>query len=54
MSLTMKLALAPLPLFALGLWLGGAWVWGGFLYMSCLTAVLDRLIPNRRNYVTSS
>ena len=39
-------ALAPLPLFALGLWAGGGWVWAGFLYMTCLAAVLDRLIPH--------
>ena len=39
-------ALAPLPLLALGLWLGGPWVWAGFLYMSGLTAIIDRLIPH--------
>lgn len=39
-------ALAPLPLFALGLWVGGPFVWAGFLYMFCLSAVLDRLIPH--------
>src|SRR5690606_1942463 len=39
-------ALAPLPLFALGLWGGGPFVWAGFLYMFCLSAVLDRLIPH--------
>ena len=38
-------ALTPVPLFALGLWQGGPWVWAGFLYMACLAAVLDRLIP---------
>ncbi len=39
-------ALAPLPLFALGLWAGGGWVWAGFLYMAGLPAVLDRLTPH--------
>lgn len=38
-------ALAPLVLFGLGLWMGGAWIWPGFLYMTLLTAVIDRLIP---------
>lgn len=39
-------ALAPLPLFALGLWAGGGWVWAGFLYMAGLPAVLDRMLPH--------
>ncbi|MFZ1470589.1 MAG: alkane 1-monooxygenase [Paracoccaceae bacterium] len=39
-------ALTPVPLFACGLWLGGGFVWAGFLYMACLAAVLDRLIPH--------
>jgi alkane 1-monooxygenase len=38
-------ALAPLPLFALGLVQGGAWVWAGAGYMFLLTALIDRLIP---------
>lgn len=38
-------ALTPVPLFALGLWAGEAFVWAGFLYMACLSALLDRLIP---------
>ena len=38
-------ALAPLPLFVLGLLLGGAWLWVGFLYMFALSATLDHLIP---------
>jgi len=39
-------ALAPLPMFGLGLWAGGPWLWPGFLYMFALTAVLDRLTPH--------
>ena len=39
------IALAPLPLFALGLWAGGVWVWAGAFYMFALPAVIDRLIP---------
>ena len=39
-------ALLPVPLFGLGLFLGGLWLWAGFLYMACLAAVLDRLTPH--------
>ena len=38
-------SLAPLPLFAAGLWLGGTWVWGVFLYMAIFVALLDQVIP---------
>ena len=38
-------ALTPVPLFGLGLWQGGAWVWAEFVYMAGLAAALDRLIP---------
>jgi alkane 1-monooxygenase len=39
-------ALTPVPLFALGLWAGGPFVWAGFLYMACLAALLDQLVPH--------
>lgn len=39
-------ALTPVPLFAAGLWAGGDWVWAGFLYMACLAALLDQLVPH--------
>lgn len=35
--------LGPLPLFALGLWLGGPWAAAGVLYMAVLTALLDQI-----------
>lgn len=35
--------LGPLPLFALGLWLGGPWAAAGVLYMAALTALLDQI-----------
>lgn len=38
-------ALLPLPLLALGVLLGGAWLWAAFLYMGVLTIMLDQLIP---------
>ncbi|MDP3197044.1 alkane 1-monooxygenase [Tabrizicola sp.] len=37
--------LLPLPLLALGMALGGAWLWGAFLYMAVLTLLLDQLVP---------
>jgi alkane 1-monooxygenase len=38
-------ALLPLPLLALGVSFGGAWLWAAFLYMAALTLVLDQLVP---------
>lgn len=38
-------ALMPLPLIALGIAFQGVWLWAAFLYMACLTLVLDQLIP---------
>lgn len=38
-------ALLPLPLLALGIALGGAWLWAAVLYMGLLTILLDQLIP---------
>jgi alkane 1-monooxygenase len=45
MSLFALASLAPLPLFAVGLWLGGAWVWLVFLYMAVFVALLDQVVP---------
>ena len=39
-------SLAPLPLFAAGLWLGGPWVSAVFVYMTVFAAVLDQAIPH--------
>lgn len=38
-------ALLPLPLLALGVLMGGVWLWAAFLYMAVLTILLDQLIP---------
>ncbi|MCU0899419.1 MAG: alkane 1-monooxygenase [Cypionkella sp.] len=38
-------ALSPVPLIGLGVWLGGVWLWAGFLYTALLVIVLDQLIP---------
>ena len=38
-------SLLPLPLLALGLAFGGAWLWTAFLYMAVLTVLLDQIIP---------
>jgi alkane 1-monooxygenase len=38
-------ALLPLPLLGLGVALGGVWLWAAFLYMACLTILLDQLVP---------
>ncbi len=38
-------SLAPLPLFAAGVWAGGAWALGVFLYMTAFAALLDQAIP---------
>lgn len=38
-------ALTPVPLILAGIWLGGAWVWAGFLYMAVLVIAMDQLIP---------
>lgn len=38
-------SLLPLALLGLGLSLGGPWLWAAFLYMACLTLILDQLIP---------
>ena len=38
-------ALLPVPLLAVGVWLGGIWVWPGFLYMAALVILLDQLVP---------
>lgn len=37
-------ALAPVPLLAAGLLLGGLWVWGAFLYMAVLVILMDQLV----------
>lgn len=34
---------SPLALFALGLWVGGAWAFAGLAYMTILAAVLDQI-----------
>ena len=39
------LAMAPVPLLLLGAWLGGVWLWAGFLYMAVLASILDQLLP---------
>lgn len=38
-------ALFPVPLLALGVAQGGAWLWAAFLYMGVLTLLLDQLVP---------
>lgn len=38
-------SLLPLPLMALGAACGGAWLWAAFLYMACLSVLLDQIIP---------
>ena len=38
-------SLLPLALLGLGLAFGGPWLWAAFLYMTCLTLILDQLIP---------
>jgi alkane 1-monooxygenase len=38
-------SLLPLPLLALGAAWGGLWLWAVFLYMGCLTILLDQLLP---------
>ena len=38
-------SLLPLPLIACGATWGGAWLWAAFLYMGCLTILLDQLLP---------
>lgn len=38
-------SLAPLPLFAAGLWLGGLWVLAVFVYMTAFVALMDQAIP---------
>jgi alkane 1-monooxygenase len=38
-------SVAPLPLFAVGVWLGGPWVWLLFLYMAVFVGLLDQAIP---------
>jgi alkane 1-monooxygenase len=38
-------ALTPVPLLLLGVLWGGAWLWAAFLYMACLAALLDQLVP---------
>jgi alkane 1-monooxygenase len=38
-------SLLPLPLMALGMAFGGAWLWAAFLYMAVLTVLLDQIIP---------
>jgi alkane 1-monooxygenase len=38
-------ALMPLPLLAVGVMQGGAWLWLAFLYMGVLTILLDQLVP---------
>jgi alkane 1-monooxygenase len=46
MALFAFASLTPLPLFALGIWLGGAWLWAGVLYMSVFAIVLDQALPH--------
>lgn len=43
MALFVVATLSPLPLFALGLWLGGIWALAGLIYMAVLTALLDQI-----------
>jgi alkane 1-monooxygenase len=38
-------SLAPLPLFAAGVWAGGIWALGVFLYMTGFAALMDQAIP---------
>ena len=38
-------ALMPLPLLAVGVLQGGAWLWLAFLYMGVLTILLDQIVP---------
>jgi alkane 1-monooxygenase len=38
-------SLLPLPLIVLGMAWGGVWLWAAFLYMGCLTILLDQLLP---------
>lgn len=44
MTLFAMATLTPLALLGAGVWLGGAWVLPGLLYMAVLTIALDRLI----------
>ncbi|NBE08088.1 alkane 1-monooxygenase [Paragemmobacter ruber] len=37
--------LAPVALIALGLAMGGLWLWAGLAYMALLSALLDQLLP---------
>lgn len=45
MTLFAVASLAPLPLFAAGLWLGGLWVLAVFVYMTAFAALMDQAIP---------
>ncbi|MCU0802406.1 MAG: alkane 1-monooxygenase [Rhodobacteraceae bacterium] len=45
MTLFAAASLAPLPLFAAGLWLGGPWVLAVFLYMTAFAALMDQALP---------
>lgn len=45
MTLFAIASLAPLPLFAAGVWGGGLWALGVFLYMTAFAALLDQAIP---------
>lgn len=38
-------SLLPVLLIGLGLIHGGIWLWAAFLYMACLTLILDQLVP---------
>ncbi len=38
--------LAPLPLMALGVVWGGGWLWGAFLYMALLGAMIDQIVSH--------
>lgn len=38
-------AATPVPLLVIGAFMGGAWLWAGFLYMAVLSVLLDQLIP---------
>ncbi|MDZ4134969.1 MAG: alkane 1-monooxygenase [Paracoccaceae bacterium] len=45
MALFATAALAPLPLLAAGVWLGGPWVLAGLVYMTLFAALLDQAMP---------
>lgn len=38
--------LAPVPLMALGVLLGGVWLWLAFLYMALIVLLIDQIVPH--------